>query len=70
MSFMIKNKLGWRLGKIINPALSGVVVLDLGIWIAPYHSIYGKEAAENAGYDPVKSGNVGAGTGTSAYASA
>lgn len=65
MSFMIKNKLGWRLGKIINPALSGVVVLDLGIWIAPYHSIYGKEAAENAGYDPVKSGNVGAGTGTS-----
>lgn len=65
MNFMIKEKLGWKLGKVINPALSGAAVLDLGIWIAPYQPIYGREAAENAGYEPVKGGNVGSGTGTS-----
>lgn len=65
IDYLVENKIGGRLGKIINPAVSGADVLDLGVWRAQYDSEYGREAAKDASYKPVENGNVGAGTGTS-----
>ncbi len=71
MKWMIENKIGHKDSKIIssdadfiNPGITGAIVFDLGTRIAQFDPIYGREAAENATYDPVQNGNVGAGTGT------
>ena len=59
---------GSRSGKdkqIFNPSITGAIVYDQGMQIAPYDPSYGREAYENANSEPVVSGNVGAGTGTS-----
>lgn len=64
MEFMVQKKIGFKVGNVINPALSGAVVFDLGIYTAQYKSGYGMEAAKNASGKPVEAGNVGAGTGT------
>ncbi len=65
MDFMIENGLGIRDGKTIRPAISGAIVYDLGIQVAQYDKVYGRQAAKNATRKPVEGGNVGAGTGTS-----
>lgn len=52
-------------GRIYNPFLTGAIVYDQGMQIAPYDPVYGREAYENATSEPVVGGNVGAGTGTS-----
>ncbi len=52
-------------GKIYNPSITGAIVYDQGMQVAPYDPKYGREAYENATNKPVTSGNVGAGTGTS-----
>ncbi len=52
-------------GKIYNPSITGAIVYDQGMRVAPYDPKYGREAYENANSEPVTSGNVGAGTGTS-----
>ncbi len=64
MQAMIKEKIGFRDQNIINPAISGAIVFDLGTRIGQYDPAYGKEAFYNATNNPVENGNVGAGTGT------
>lgn len=65
MQAMIENGIGARDANIINPVLSGAIVFDLGTRIGQYDPKYGREAFDNLSKDPVKNGNVGAGTGTS-----
>ena len=50
---------------IYNPSVTGAIVYDQGMQVAPYDPAYGREAYKNASNEPVASGNVGAGTGTS-----
>lgn len=71
MKYMIEKEIKGTNEKIIstdaefiNPCISGAIVFDLGTRIAQYDPLFGKEAMENANADPVKNGNVGAGTGT------
>lgn len=65
MKCMINDGNGQKVGKVINPSITGAIVWDQGMQIAPYDPIYGKEAYENRSTEPVQSGNVGAGTGVS-----
>lgn len=68
MNCLRTDKFGSRSGSdksIYNPSITGAIVYDQGMQIAPYDPVYGREAYENATNDPVASGNVGAGTGTS-----
>lgn len=68
MECLRRDQKGSRSGsdnRIFNPSITGAVVYDQGMQIAPYDSVYGREAYENATNEPVASGNVGAGTGTS-----
>lgn len=51
--------------RIFNPSITGAIVYDQGMQVAPYDPKYGREAYESASNEPVVSGNVGAGTGTS-----
>lgn len=52
-------------GGAYNPSISGAIVWDLGLKIAPFQQAYGRDAYNKATKDPVQNGNVGAGTGTS-----
>lgn len=63
MQAMIEKEIGFKDEKIINPALSGAIVFDLGTRISQYDPKYGRDAFNNATTNPVKGGNVGAGTG-------
>jgi L-aminopeptidase/D-esterase-like protein len=68
MECLRRDKFGSRSGKnkdIYNPSITGAIVYDQGMQIAPYDPRYGREAYDNVSRDPVQSGNVGAGTGTS-----
>lgn len=68
MECLRKDKYGSRSGPvkdIYNPSITGAIVYDFGMQIAPYNPLYGREAYENASSEPVQPGNVGAGTGTS-----
>lgn len=68
MECLRRDQKGLRSGKdgqIYNPFLTGAIVYDQGMQIAPYDPAYGREAYENATSEPVVGGNVGAGTGTS-----
>ncbi|QQS22031.1 P1 family peptidase [Candidatus Saccharibacteria bacterium] len=68
MECLRRDQKGSRSGKdkqIFNPSITGAIVYDQGMNVALYDPVYGREAYENAGKDPVLSGNVGAGTGTS-----
>lgn len=68
MDCLRKDKIGSRSGErdaIYSPSITGAIVYDQGMRVAPYDQKYGREAYENASSEPVKGGNVGAGTGTS-----
>ena len=68
MECLRHDQKGSRSGKdkqIFNPSITGAIVYDQGMQVAPYDPVYGREAYENANDEPVTSGNVGAGTGTS-----
>lgn len=68
MECLRRDQKGSRSGKdkqIFNPSITGAIVYDQGMQVAPYDPKYGREAYENANSEPVTSGNVGAGTGTS-----
>lgn len=68
MECLRHDKIGSVSGKnkdIYNPSVVGAIVYDQGMQIEPYDPVYGREAYENASNEPVTSGNVGAGTGTS-----
>lgn len=63
-----EDKVGHKTGiteAIYNPSISGTIVFDQGMYIAPFDPVYGRKAYQNATYDPVQNGNVGAGTGAS-----
>lgn len=60
-----KDKKGSRIGDVYNPSVSGAIVFDQGMRIAPFESEYARIAYNNLSSDPVACGNVGAGTGTS-----
>jgi L-aminopeptidase/D-esterase-like protein len=67
MECLRNDKFGSRSGKqedIYNPSITGAIVYDQGMQIAPYDPKFGQEAYQNASTEPVQSGNVGAGTGT------
>ncbi len=66
LNTLIEKKIGYPSHKIINPNIVGAVVYDLGTYIEQFKPEYGREAVENASYNPVENGNVGAGTGTKA----
>ncbi len=59
-----KDKYGSKFGDVYNPSVTGSIIFDYGMHLAPFGPIYAREAYKNAGYEPVLSGNVGAGTGT------
>ncbi len=68
MECLRQDKYGTRSGpgdSIFNPSITGAIVYDQGMNIAPYNPDYGREAYRNASSNPVPGGNVGAGTGTS-----
>lgn len=68
MECLRRDKIGFRSGKdgqIVNPFITGAIVYDLGMQLAPYNPEYGREAYEDANNNPVTNGNVGAGTGAS-----
>lgn len=68
MECLRRDQKGSRSGKdkqIFNPSITGAIVYDQGMQVAPYDPVYSREAYENANDEPVTSGNVGAGTGTS-----
>ena len=68
MECMRRDQKGSRSGKdkqIFNPSITGAIMYDQGMQTAPYEPVYAREAYENASNEPVTSGNVGAGTGTS-----
>lgn len=68
MGCLRRDEFGSRSGKnedIYNPSVTGAIVYDQGMRVAPYDPKYGREAYEKASRDPVQSGNVGAGTGAS-----
>lgn len=63
-----EDKVGHKTGiteAIYNPSVSGAIIFDQGMHLAPFDRAYGREAYKNATYEPVASGNVGAGTGAS-----
>lgn len=62
---LIEDKKGFPAFKIFNPNITGAIVFDLGTRIELFNPKYAREAYDNASYEPVKRGNVGAGTGTS-----
>lgn len=62
---LIDDKKGFQSFKIFNPNVTGAIVFDLGTRIEIYDPKYAGESYKNASYEPVKRGNVGAGTGTS-----
>lgn len=68
MECLRRDQKGSRSGsdkQIFNPSITGAIVYDQGMQVAPYDPAYGREAYENASNEPVANGNVGAGTGTS-----
>lgn len=69
MECMREDKIGPQVSEdvtVYNPALTGAIVYDQGMRLAPFDpKKYGREAYENASAEPVERGNVGAGTGTS-----
>ncbi len=68
MECMRKDKVGPQVSgdvTVYNPALTGAIVYDQGMHLAPFDPKSGREAYENASTKPVMRGNVGAGTGTS-----
>lgn len=62
---MVQDKVGFKAANIYNPSISGAIVFDLGTHIAQFDAGYGAMAYQNRTKEPVASGNVGAGTGTS-----
>lgn len=64
MQCMAKEGRGYPDGVTINPDISGAVVYDQGRRLRQYNPACGREAYLNLSSDPVSSGNVGAGTGT------
>ncbi len=66
LNTLIDKGIGFKSHDIINPNITGAVVYDLGTYIEKFKPEYGREAVENATYEPVRNGNVGAGTGTKA----
>ncbi len=65
MKGMIEKHIGDKDHKIINPNITGAIVFDLGVRVAQYDPSLGRKALDNVSSEPVKRGNVGAGTGTS-----
>lgn len=59
---MIEDKIA-KMGAVYNPSITGAIIYDLGMWLAPYQAVYGREAYKNISSEPVQNGNVGAGTG-------
>jgi len=51
-----------NIGDVYNPSISGAIIFDQGMRIAPFDRVYGREAYQNLSSEPVQSGNVGAGT--------
>lgn len=60
-----EDKRGSSIGEIYNPSVTGAIVFDQGMRVAPFDKAYAREAYQNLSAEPVTSGNVGAGTGTS-----
>ncbi len=68
MDCLRNDKIGPRSGEhedIYNPSITGAIIYDQGMRVAPYDPRYGREAYDNATAEAVQGGNVGAGTGTS-----
>jgi L-aminopeptidase/D-esterase-like protein len=63
-SELIKMGVGFRTHAIVNPNVTGAIVMDLGVRIGQFDPSIAIEAVRNAGRDEVARGNVGAGTGT------
>lgn len=60
-----KKGIGWTIEKSLIPSITGATVLSLGMKLSDFDVKYGNEAVQNAKSDPVRNGNVGAGTGAS-----
>jgi len=57
--------IGWNIEKSIIPSLTGGIVMTLGLKTSEFSTKYGYEAVQNISKDEVRTGNVGAGTGSS-----
>lgn len=58
-----EDKIGVAIGDVYNPSVTGAIIFDQGMRIAPFEQNYAREAYDNLTSDPVTSGDVGAGTG-------
>jgi L-aminopeptidase/D-esterase-like protein len=63
MQRLIDDKNGAKSNCIINPAVCGAIIFDLGTRVGQYNPEFGAEAYDNLSTKPVDSGNKGAGTG-------
>ncbi len=63
-SDLIEMGKGFKLHKIINPNVTGAIVLDLGTRVEQFDPNIASEAVRDASTNAVPRGNVGAGTGT------
>jgi len=60
-----EKKTGYQIGKNLIPSIAGACVQSLGLSINEFDPEYGYEAMQAISNNPVTTGNVGAGTGTS-----
>lgn len=61
---LVEKGIGFKAGNSLMPEISGAIVWDLGFELTQFDTSYGQEAVEDLSSEPVKNGNIGAGTGT------
>lgn len=64
MKGLIDTGVGYETHRIVNPCVTGAIVMDLGVRVARFNPTLASAALENAHTGSIERGNVGAGTGT------
>lgn len=64
MRELIAQGIGYKTSAIVNPAVTGAIVMDLGVRMAEFNPDLAAQALQSATQAPSPAGNVGAGTGT------
>ena len=64
MRELIAQGIGFQNHAMVNPCVTGAIVMDLGVRVGQFDPALAAEALANATTKPVQRGDVGAGTGT------
>lgn len=62
---LVSQNIGYKTFAIVNPAVTGAIVMDLGVRMADFNPELAAQAMQHATHEPSPAGNVGAGTGAS-----